>query len=307
MKLSIFNIRISINIRASIFIVIFSSFIVVFSGLVSSTAFAEPEKISLKKQTQDDLQISSKKQIHDDLLIFSAASLTDAITTLNQEFAKSYPNIKTRVNFSSSGALRRQIEVGVMPDFYISANVKQIDLLIQKSIVKKTSTYNYVSNGLALIAPKDSKKKIKNIADLVKINGRISLGTPGVVPVGTYAKASMDNVKTNNGITLFKHLEKQFVFADTVRQVVRYAQTGNVESGFVYTSDAALFKDKIRLFCIVDPSLHGPIKYGVVFPESKIRRASNLYFSFIFSDKGLKILSDFGFVTTHLESKKTRE
>jgi molybdate transport system substrate-binding protein len=171
----------------------------------------------------------------------------------------------------------------------MSANLRQVEILIKKNIIKKSSCSDFVTNGLAIVGPADSKEKIKTIGDLVNVKGRISIGMPEHCPVGTYAKEALESAG------IFDRIQSRIVYADTVRQIVRYAQTGNITAGFVYTSDAMLFKDQIRLFCLVDSSLHRPVKYAVVVPAEKKRKALDLYFDFIYSERGMKILSDFGF------------
>ena len=79
----------------------------------------------------------------------------------------------------------------------------------------------------------NSNLNITNIKDQTspKVQ-KISIGSPDSVPVGEYAKIAL----TDAG--LWSQLENKTVPAGDVRQVLTYVERGEVDAGFVYSTDA---------------------------------------------------------------------
>ena len=61
---------------------------------------------------------------------------------------------------------------------------------------------------------------------------------------------------------IWKNVESKVVYAKDVRQVLTYVETGNVEAGIVYKTDA-LVSDKVNIVATADPDTHTPIIYPV--------------------------------------------
>ena len=80
-----------------------------------------------------------------------------------------------------------------------------------------------------------------------KIVDKISIGTPESVPAGQYAKESLEKMD------VWKDVESKVVYAKDVRQVLSYVETGNVDAGIVYKTDA-LVSDKVNIVASADPA-----------------------------------------------------
>src|SRR5262249_16433763 len=63
---------------------------------------------------------------------------------------------------------------------------------------------------------------------------RIAIGNPKTVPVGQYTEESLKSVG------LWDQLQPKLVLAENVRQTLDYVARGEVEAGFVYTTDMAV-------------------------------------------------------------------
>ena len=117
-----------------------------------------------------------------------------------------------------------------------------MDQAQEKNLVLPWTRKDFVSNGLVLIVPTDAKRPIQTLEDLkMREVARISLGNPETVPAGRYAK----EVLTNDG--LWEKLLPKFIFGNTVRQVLDYVSRGEVDAGFVFSTDAIQMKDKVRI------------------------------------------------------------
>jgi molybdate transport system substrate-binding protein len=190
-----------------------------------------------------------------ELNVSAAASLKDVLIDIQKSYLKKEPNIKIIYNLGSSGALQTQIEQGVPCDLFISAAAKQADDLEQKGLFQKGTRKNLLMNRLVLIVPIDSKNDIKSFTDLAKDGVRkIGIGEPASVPAGQYA---MEVFKYYG---LWEGIQSKTVLGTNVRTVLTYVETGNVDAGVVYMTDA-LISDKVKVVAMAAPESHKPIIY----------------------------------------------
>lgn len=64
-----------------------------------------------------------------ELVVFAAASLTETLDQIAEDYKTVAPDVTLTFNFDSSGTLKTQIEEGAMCDLFISAGQKQMDQL----------------------------------------------------------------------------------------------------------------------------------------------------------------------------------
>ena len=69
--------------------------------------------------------------------------------------------------------------------------------------------------------------------------GKITIGNPKTVPVGQYSEESL------KALGLWERVQPKLVFAENVRQALDYVARGEVEAGFVYTTDAAIRRGEV--------------------------------------------------------------
>jgi len=94
------------------------------------------------------------------ITVFAAASLTNVAQELGDGFAKE-TSIPVRFSFAASSALARQIENGAPADVFFSADLEWMDYLQTRNLIRHDTRHNVLSNRLVLIAPTDSKIKLK--------------------------------------------------------------------------------------------------------------------------------------------------
>ena len=224
----------------------------------------------------------------EDLIVSAAASLTNAFKEIGAEFEKAQPGSKVVFNFAASGPLLQQIENGAPADVFASADQETLDKAAGKKLVDSATRRNFASNRLVLVQPK-SGTPVRGIADLkgdtVK---RIGIGNPASVPVGRYTR---DVLQAEN---LWGTLEPKFINADSVRQVLDYVSRGEVDAGCVYSSDAAIARDKVNVVTMV--ARQRPVLYPIaVVTGSKQAGLADAFVGFVAGTTGQAILEKYGF------------
>ena len=64
-----------------------------------------------------------------ELIVFAAASLTETLNSIAQDYSAENPGVTFRFNFDSSGTLKTQIQEGADCDLFLSAGQKQMNQL----------------------------------------------------------------------------------------------------------------------------------------------------------------------------------
>ena len=227
------------------------------------------------------------KAVSGELIISAAASLTDTMNEMKGLYEKQNKNVKLTFNFGSSGALQQQIEQGAPADVFISAATKQMKALQDKKLIVDESCKNLLKNRLVLVGPKDAAK-VKGFSTL-KEASLIALGEPDSVPAGKYAKETL----TKMG--LWDAVKDKVVYAKDVRQVLAYVESGNVEAGMVYLTDAKI-SDKVQILSIAEENTHTPIVYpAAVVKASKNPEAAQSFVDFLSSDAAQDVFAKYGF------------
>src|SRR5690554_1332249 len=123
-----------------------------------------------------------------ELLISAAASMSDVLKEIAEEYKKVNPDIKLIFTFGGSGALQTQIEEGAPVDIFISASQKQMTALKEGNFLVDESIKTLLKNEIVLITPINSQLNITSFNDLTSDQiGLIALGDPAGVPVGQYS------------------------------------------------------------------------------------------------------------------------
>ena len=226
-----------------------------------------------------------------EIMVCAAASLIDALTEIQRVYEQNSPGVKINFNFAASGILQHQIEQGAPSDLFISAGKKQMDVLEDKNLIDKESRTDLIGNDLVLVVSKYST----NISSFQDLTGpeisRISIGTPETVPAGKYAQETLES------LNLWDVLKPKLVMAKDVRQVLSYVETGNVEAGLVYRSDA-VSTNKLKIAAAAPFTSHKPIVYpAAVVPNSSNQEAAKTFLNFLQSDEALDIFKKHGFTT----------
>lgn len=225
-----------------------------------------------------------------EIIVLAAASLTDALQDIKQEFEQRFDGISILYSFGSSGNLVSQIEYGAPADLFIAASSLDMDALQKKDLLVEESRINLVSNQLVLIASKKSSQNIVSFTELQPDSiTQLAIGNPESVPVGRYAQEVFEH------LAVWDKLQSKLVYASDVRQVLTYVETGNVDMGVVYMSDA-LRSPHVQIVATAESGWHSPIDYPVaLLRHAEQKEASQAFLTFLASPEGKKILAEYGF------------
>lgn len=225
----------------------------------------------------------------ENLLVFAAASLTESLKEIGAEYERQSGD-RVTFNLAGSGPLRRQIEEGAPADVFFSADTATMDALIGQGLIVAESRRDRLSNQLVVVVPNEGGSTFTKPADLTSTAlKRLALGDPRTVPAGAYAKEFL--VK----LGLWKELEARVVPCESVRAVLAAVESGNVEAGFVYRTDAGVSR-ATRVAFEVPPNEGPRITYPVaVLRESKHREAAGRFVEFLGGADAAKVFARRGF------------
>ncbi|MDD4924260.1 MAG: molybdate ABC transporter substrate-binding protein [Dehalococcoidales bacterium] len=224
------------------------------------------------------------------LNISASSVLTDALAEVNDLYMQKNSDIKILSNFTSAGTIQSQIENGADCDVFFSANVRNMDNLENKGLIISDSRENVLSNMLVLIVPASSSKGIDTFTDLIKDNIElVAIGDTSTVSAGIYSE------KLFKLLEIYDQLSPKFISASNVREVLSYVETGNVDAGLVFMSDA-LTSDSVVIVDTAPDEINSQIVMtAAVVAASKYVEAAKEYLTFLSGAEAMAIFEKYGF------------
>lgn len=174
-----------------------------------------------------------------EIVVSAAASLKNCLEEILPEYEK-LSGDKVLLNLGGSGTLRTQIENGVPVDLFISADQKNVKILVDKNMVKKENSYDFLSNSLILVKSPYSKSSVNSVEGLKNSDVYLVIGNPDTAPVGNYTLTALKNLEI-----LDKLNKEKLVYAKDVSAVVQYVEMGEADFGVIYNSDKNRMKNPI--------------------------------------------------------------
>ncbi len=203
-------------------------------------------------QTADSAQDSQDTQSAQttELTVFAAASMTETLNQIAEDYKSVDPNVTLTFNFASSGDLLSQIKEGADCDVFISAAPKQMNALdgsLKDDADKNPdgldelldgTRIDLLENKVVLAVPEGNPKGIESfdkLAEQLKA-GEVFLAIGNSdVPVGQYTQK------------IFAHygLDEQaladagvLTYGSNVKEVTTQVSEGAVDCGIIYATDA---------------------------------------------------------------------
>jgi molybdate transport system substrate-binding protein len=224
-----------------------------------------------------------------DLTVSAASSLTNAFREIAAGYEGHYPGSKVALNFGASGALLQQLAKGAPVDVFACADQQTMDTAQLQGLIKPADRRDFARNNLVLIVPSDRTVAIRSLEDLMQASvKRIAIGIPASVPVGRYSKHALE------AKGLWAKVEAKAINTQNVRQSLDYVARGEVDAGFVYATDAAVMKDKVKV------AFEVPLDIAIGYPIARTAASTNAaeaarFIGYVLSPPGQAVLGKFGF------------
>jgi molybdate transport system substrate-binding protein len=224
-----------------------------------------------------------------EIQVYAAASLTDALTEIGEQYQKQRGD-QLIFNFAASSILARQIEEGAPADIFFSADEAKMDSLQKKKLIVPETRKSLLSNILVVVVPEDSKLKLSSAKDLLNVKGYIAIAEPKTVPAGIYAKEYLSD------IGIWSKVIDHLVPTENVRAALLAVELGNADAGIVYKTDAEISKKTKVAFEV--PVQDGPkISYPVaIVSTSKNQETARKALSYIESESALEVFKKYKFL-----------
>jgi len=209
-----------------------------------------------------------------EITVFAAASLTDSL----KEIAAVYENQsgdKIIFSFAASSTLARQIEEGAPADVFFSADEAKMDGLEKNNLIDPATRKSRLGNSLIVVIAADSALQIRSASDLTNASIRqIALADSKAV----------------------RAIEPKVVPTENVRGALAAVESGNVEAGVVYKTDAGISK-KVKVAYEVPAADLPVISYPMALvKDSKQPEAAKKFLNYLDSKEAGDTFNKFGFI-----------
>jgi len=239
-----------------------------------------------------------------EIIVFAAASMTETLTTLGEQYMLDHPDITIVFNFDSSGTLKTQIQEGADCDIFISAGQKQmnqLDITADASVntegldfLLEGSRFNILENKVALAVPEGNPANINSYDDLIAglKSGEIMLAMGNSdVPVGQY---------TQKILSYYELVEEDLAaagsitYGSNVKEVTTQVSEATVDCGIIYQTDA--FSAGLTVVDTATAEMCGQVIYpAAILNVSKNVEAAQAFLDYIISDAGDRVFASVGF------------
>ena len=236
-----------------------------------------------------------------DLIIFEAASLTDSLREIADEFEYLNDDVSVIFNFAGSQQLSTQLLHGAYADIFASADWIQMDRITQSGL-SMDNPQNFASNRLVVIVPTENPSLFE-LSDLTSTGTKVVVAHTNV-PAGTYTNVVINKLAQYPSLSKSypDKLKQTIVSEETnVRNVVQKVVLGEADAGFVYRSDTALpyVSEKVRTINIPEEYNEIANYPAAILMESESKGLAQEFIDFLKSGKSQDILEKYGFLKIH--------
>lgn len=239
-----------------------------------------------------------------ELVVFAAASLTETLEQIAENYKEVAPDVTLTFNFDSSGTLKTQIQEGADCDIFISAAQKQMDQLDAAAdasvntegldFVQSDSRLNLLENKVTLAVPDDNPKGIDSFDSLAKHlqAGDILLAMGNSdVPVGQYTQ----KILTHYGLDEAALASAGCItYGSNVKEVTTQVREGSVDAGVIYATDA--FSAGLTVVDEATADMCGQVIYpAAVLKTSAHPKAAQAFLDYLSTDEAMAVFASVGF------------
>ena len=239
-----------------------------------------------------------------ELTVFAAASLTEMLTRIAEDYKTAAPDVTLVFNFDSSGTLKTQIQEGAVCDLFLSAGQKQMDQLDATAdasvntegldYVLAGSRVDLLENKVTLAVPDGNPKGIDSFdalaAHLAAGDILLAMGNSDV-PVGQYTQ----KILTHYGLDEAALAQAGCItYGTNVKEVVTQVSEGSVDAGVIYATDA--FSAGLTIVDEATPAMCGQVIYpAAVLNTSEHQAEAQAFLDYLSTDEAMAVFEGVGF------------
>ena len=173
-----------------------------------------------------------------ELIVFAAASLTETLTAIAEQYQTVAPDVMLRFNFDSSGTLKTQIEEGADCDLFLSAAPKQMNALLGGGLIAEDTRVDLLENKVVLTVPDGNPEQLASFDDLaarLEAGGVLLAMGNSDVPVGQYTQKIFDYYSLDEAALAASGV---LTYGGNVKEVTTQVIEAAADCGVVYATDA---------------------------------------------------------------------
>lgn len=243
-----------------------------------------------------------------ELTVFAAASMTETLNRIAEDYKAVDPNVTLTFNFASSGDLLTQIKEGADCDVFISAAPKQMNAL-DGSLIEDTdknpdgldelldgTRIDLLENKVTLAVPEGNPKGIKSFDDLAEKlkSGDVLLAIGNSdVPVGQYTRKIFAHYGLDEAALASSGV---LTYGSNVKEVTTQVSEGAVDCGIIYATDA--FSAGLVTVDEATADMCGQVIYpAAVLKNSAHADEAKAFLDYLTTDEAGKVFESVGFTT----------
>ena len=174
-----------------------------------------------------------------ELYVFAAASMTETMDEIIENYKTEAPNVTIIPTYDSSGTLLTQIQEGADCDLFISAAQTQMNTLDESGGLLEGSRVDLLENKVALTVPDGNPKGIESfdqLAELLKAGDVMLAMGNSDVPVGQYTQKIFDYYGLDEAAMAGAGV---LTYGSNVKEVTTQVSEATVDCGIIYGTDTA--------------------------------------------------------------------
>lgn len=225
-----------------------------------------------------------------ELQVYAAASLRDVLQEMAPAIERA-TGTRLLFNLGGSNELARQIVAANRADVYVSADEAWMDRVAEAGLVDTESRRSPLANRLVVVVPAASPLRIDSAQDLAAAAvRRLALADPEAVPAGRYAKSWLEA----QGV--WSAVAARVVPTLDVRAALAAVESGAVEAGVVYRTDAAT-SSRARVAYLVPPGAGPEVSYAIAALRSRPHlEASRAVVAWLCGPQAAPVFARHGFI-----------